>query len=117
MGAGTSPLDAKVNGTPLSVLISQAARLKSVQVAPLRSNYDKQPIFRKNSLFPDEDVALARKKPFHDRMEDANKFKQSGNRASREHRYFDALSQYTKAVSTFIYLEHTNCGWKKEVCV
>ena len=41
----TVPLDTKVDGTPFSVLLSQAVKLKKAQEAPLRSKYDALPSF------------------------------------------------------------------------
>ena len=106
---------ATVDGTPFSVLMSQAIKIKSAQDAPTRSDYDKYPTFYKNSIFPRDEVINARQKPFVDRMADALKFKREGNQAFDEKRYFDAITKYEMALSVFKYLENVNQNWKTEV--
>ena len=61
----TVPLDTKVDGTPFSVLLSQAVKLKTAQEAPLRSKYDALPSFYQNSIFPREQVIVARSLTMH----------------------------------------------------
>jgi len=46
----TSPLDVEVNGTPMSVLLGQAVKLKSAQEKPLRKVFDSFPTFYQNSI-------------------------------------------------------------------
>lgn len=108
---------ASIDGTPFSVLMSQAIKLKSAQEAPRRSIYDnKYPTFYKNSMFPHEEVLHAReKKLFRDRMKDAIRMKEEGNSRFEEGNYLDAIHKYEMAVSVFKYLENVNPNWKTEV--
>lgn len=104
-----------VNGTPFSVLMSQAIKMKSAQEAPTRSKYDTYPTFYKNSIFPYEEVINARKKTFGGRMNDALELKEAGNKAFEEKRYLDAIHRYEMTLSVFKYLNNTNDNWKTEV--
>lgn len=106
---------ANVDGTPFSVLMSQAIKMKTAQEAPSRSKYDAYPTFYKNSIFPREEVIKARAKPFGSRMDDAIVFKKQGNEAFVEKRYLDAITKYEIALSVFHYLENGNPNWKTEV--
>ena len=107
--------DTIINGTPFSVLMSQAIKLKTVQDAPTRSNYDSYSTFYKNSIFPREEVLSARTKPFKERMNDAIQFKMDGNTAMQENCYAEAIIKYEIALSVFKYLENVNPDWKTEV--
>ena len=106
---------ANVDGTPFSVLMSQAIKMKTAQEAPSRSKYDAYPTFYKNSIFPHEEVIKARAKSFYSRMDDAIEFKNQGNEAFVEKRYLDAITKYEIALSVFHYLENVNPNWKTEV--
>jgi len=113
-GNDAAPLDTKVNGTPFSVLLSQAVKLKSAQEAPLRSKFNSFPTFYQNSIFPRDQVDEARGKDFEGRMEDAGRFKNMGNSALKELRYQDAITCYEMALGVFKYLVNTNPNWKTE---
>lgn len=104
-----------IDGTPFSILMSQAIKLKTAQDAPSRSIYDKYPTFYKNSIFPRDEVINARDKPFNERMADAVKWKNDGNRAMEDCGYFEAITKYEIAISVFKYLENCNPNWKSDV--
>ena len=110
-------MDTKLNGVPFSVLISQAAKLKTAQAAPSRSKYDTYPSFYQHSIYPRERVTLARCKQFRERMVDAIKMKNEGNEAFKCSRYDDAITQHEMAISVFRFLENVNPDWKTEVSV
>jgi hypothetical protein len=107
----------KIDGTPFSVLMSQAIKMKTAQDAPSRSIYDKYPTFYKNSLYPRDEVILARGKNFEQRMTHAAHFKHEGNQAMKDDQYIDAITKYEMALSVFKYLENTNPTWKNQVSV
>lgn len=104
-----------IDGTPFSVLMSQAVKLKTAQDAPSRSIYDTYPSFYKNSIFPSDKVIDSRNKPFVQRMKDAVKWKLEGNIAMKEGNFIDAITNYEIALSVFKYLENCNPNWKTEV--
>lgn len=110
----SSPLETKFNGTPLSVLIKQAADLKSAESASLRKNFDRLPIFLQNSIFPNPEVIEARKKPFEFRLLDAVKFKNLGNLNVREKKHYESISHYEMSISVFRWIENENPNWKLE---
>jgi hypothetical protein len=109
-------MDIDVEGTPFSVLMERAVKLKSLRMGEERKKYDEMPRFYQNSIYPHEDVVSARNlAEFQDRLAAANDMKAAGNTAYREGRWSDALFQYEKALSVFRYLQNTNPSWKNEV--
>ncbi len=129
----STPLDAaSVDGTPFSVLLSQAVKLKSAQDATLKCKFESFPTFYQNSIYPRDDVKRARGDDssggggtrnnnivlsFEQRMENAMSFKQCGNVNYQHGKYSDAMVNYEKAMAVFRYLVNTNPNWKNEVRV
>lgn len=110
-----SPLEqTKINGTPLSVLIKQAADLKSAQSASLRKNFDRLPTYLQNSIFSNCEVIEARNKPFESRLSDAMKFKNMGNLEVREGKYYESIAYYEMSISVFRWINNMNPNWKTE---
>mmetsp|Transcript_39421 Transcript_39421/g.80858 ORF Transcript_39421/g.80858 Transcript_39421/m.80858 type:complete len:395 (+) Transcript_39421:1641-2825(+) len=102
-------------GTPFSVLMNQAFRLKNAQLASSRSTFDSYPTFYQNSLFPQpEIVALRSSSSFEERLEGASKIKEEGNAAYYNNEYGDAVQKYEMAISVFRYLQNTNLDWKSK---
>ncbi|KAL7528785.1 hypothetical protein ACHAWF_002713 [Thalassiosira exigua] len=97
-----------VDGTPFSVVMDRAVKLKTEQTKHLRKKYDEFPSFYANSIFPRDGVVDARKRQFDDRLAAATRMKEDGNAAYREGRLDDALSKYESALS------NTNPEWKTE---
>lgn len=104
-----------IDGTPFSVLMSQAVKLKTAQDAPSRAIYDRYPTFYKNSIYPREEVKNARKKPFKERMDDSIQWKNDGNREMKEGNNLEAITKYEMALSVFKHLENCNPDWKTQV--
>lgn len=105
-----------IDGTPFSVLMDRAVKLKTKQVGEERRRYDKMPSFYQHSIFPHEDVIAARNlDDFDARLAAAGELKSTGNSAFNEGRFGDALFQYEKALSVFRYLENSNPNWKNQV--
>ena len=104
-----------VDGTPFSVLMDRAVKLKSLQMSKERTKFDSMPSFHQNSIFPNDEVNAVRNlSDFNVRLAAASHIKDEGNVAYHEGRLSDALSQYEKALSVFRYLENTNPEWKTE---
>ncbi|KAL7483387.1 hypothetical protein ACHAW6_009038 [Cyclotella cf. meneghiniana] len=104
-----------VDGTPFSVLMDRAVKLKSFDLSKHRSHYDSMPGFYQHSIFPNDDVLAARSLcEFNDRLGAAKQMKDEGNSAYREGRLHDALSKYENALAVFRFIENTNPSWKTE---
>jgi|AntRauTorckE5430_2_1112549.scaffolds.fasta_scaffold07420_3 tetratricopeptide (TPR) repeat protein len=108
------PLDTTVNGTPMSVLLSQAVKLKSAQEQPLRKQFDAFPVFLQNSIFPRQETIDARAAPFEERFETATKLKMLGNKFAKDGNHVDSLNQYEMSLSVFKWIENSNPNWKNE---
>ena len=106
-----------VDGTPFSVLMDRAVKIKTMQSKHERIKYDAYPSFYANTIFPtnDDEVATARRLgQFDEKLAIANAMKEEGNSAYRDGRYRDALSRYEMAASVFRYLENANPEWKTQ---
>ena len=108
-----------VDGTPFSILMDRAVKLKALQTKHEQEKYDKLPAFYQNTLFAcdsgiGKDVIDAREKAFEERLNEAVRIKEEGNSAFQEGRLKDAISKYESALSIFRYLENTNPDWKTE---
>ena len=117
-GSGTDnkPMDANVNGTPFSVLLDQAVKMKTAQDSTLRTKYDSYPRYYQNSLFPREEVLKARTlSTYAERMQFAQAMKETGNEAFQEKDYDKAMLNYEMAAGIFKFIENTNPSFKTEV--
>jgi hypothetical protein len=104
-----------VDGTPFSVLMDRAVKLKNLQSKHDRIKYDARPSFYQNTIFPNDDVASARQLgKFDERLAAANHFKEEGNSSFRDGRLHDALIKYEMAASVFRFLENNNPEWKSQ---
>jgi tetratricopeptide (TPR) repeat protein len=115
-GLETSPLDVEVNGTPMSVLLGQAVKLKSAQEKPLRKVFDSFPTFYQNSLFSGQDVVDIRALVgFEERLEAADKLKVLGNSLAKDGKYVESVNQYEMALSAITWIGNKkNHSWKSE---
>jgi tetratricopeptide (TPR) repeat protein len=104
-----------VDGTPFSVLMDRAVKLKTLQSKHERIKYDAHPSFYGNTIFPNDEVAIARRLgQFDEKLAVANAMKEEGNSAYRDGRFRDALARYEMAASVFRYLENANPEWKTQ---
>jgi hypothetical protein len=104
-----------VDGTPFSVHMDRAVKLRSVQSKHERLKYDAYPSFYAKTIFPNDDVSNARRLgPFVERLAAANRMKEEGNFAFHDGRPSDALKKYEMAASVFRFLENTNPEWKSQ---
>jgi len=110
----TNPMDQTIDGTPFSVLLSQAAKLKTAQSATYREQFDRFPKFYQNSLFHSPKTVSWASVTFSDQMELAVALKLNGNAAFKKSHFRDALSNYEKAIAVWNYLENVNPKWKSE---
>ncbi|KAL3827445.1 hypothetical protein ACHAXA_003179 [Cyclostephanos tholiformis] len=104
-----------VDGTPFSVHMDRAVKLRSLQTRHERLKYDAFPSFYANTIFPNDDVSNARRLgQFDERLAAANRMKEEGNSAFHNDRPRDALKKYEMAASVFRFLKNTNLEWKSQ---
>ena len=103
-----------INGTPFSVLMDQAVRLKTAQLASSRAKFDSFPSFYQQSLFASPAVQVLRCKGIEERLIAARQLKEDGNASFYNKDYGDALNKYAEGVSIFRYLENKNAEWKSQ---
>lgn len=104
-----------MDGTPFSVLMDRAVKLKTSQTAHERAKYDAFPSFYAGTICPNAEVAAVRAlTEFSARLAAAHGMKEEGNAAFRGGRPDDARTRYQTALSVFRYLENTNPRWKSE---
>lgn len=104
-----------IDGTPLSVLMDRAVKIKSLQSAHLSQKYNALPSFIQSSIFPSDEVITARRlDSFTDRFDAAMTLKDDGNAAYREGRFDEALEKYKASLAIFRFVENTNPNIKNE---
>ncbi|KAL3762521.1 hypothetical protein ACHAW5_008447 [Stephanodiscus triporus] len=104
-----------VDGTPFSVLMDRAVKLKYFQSKHDRLKYDAHPSFYQKTIFHNDDVASERRlDQFDERFAAANRFKEEGNSSFRDGRLHDALIKYEMAASVFRFLQNKNPEWKSQ---
>ena len=104
-----------IDGTPFSVLMDRAVKLKSSQTAHQSEKYNSFPSFYSGTIWPNEEATKARKlNAFSERLAAANLMKEEGNSAFRDGRLSDAMKKYEMALSVFRFLENTNPRWKSQ---
>ena len=108
-----------IDGTPFSVIINRAMKLKTLQSKHERVKFDSHPSFYANTVFPNNNnddaaiVSAKRQLPrFDERLAIATQLKDEGNTAFHDGRLSDARTKYEMAVSIFRYLVNTNTEWK-----
>ncbi|KAK3271667.1 hypothetical protein CYMTET_19999, partial [Cymbomonas tetramitiformis] len=80
-------------------LLSKAAELKTAQLKETRRAWEAAPEWMKNTLThekPPDEVAVLRSKPFEERLESAQSFKNDGNASFKEGKYEAAVKHYVK---------------------
>ena len=108
-----NPMDAEVDGTPFSVLMNQAVKMKSAQQAPMRENFDSWPRYYQNSIFASDEIKKARSNAsFEEKMKFAESLKSGANELLGSGKLLDANHMYEQALSLFIWAENTNPDWK-----
>ena len=108
-------VDIDVDGTPFSVLMDRAVKLKSSQFSSQRSKWDSYPSFYQNTVFPREEaVDEARGLDFNDRLASATRLKDEGNSSFQDGNLDEALVKYESALAVFRYLVNINPSWKNE---
>lgn len=105
-----------IDGTPFSVLMDRAVKLKSLQMGEDRKFFDSLPAFYQHSIFNQhDDVKSARTLDFNSRLAAAKQMKEEGNAAYGQGRWMDALLRYEKALSVFRHLHSTDPDFKNQV--
>lgn len=104
-----------IDGTPFSVLMDRAVKIKSHQSTHLARKFNALPSFIQSSIFPSDEVINARLlDSFTDRFDAAMTWKDDGNAAYREGRFDEALEKYQASLAIFRFVENTNPNIKNE---
>ncbi len=105
----------EVDGTPFSILMDRAVKIKCLQLKRDRVKYDAFPAFYANTIYPNNVVSAARRcSTFQEQLDAAYHMKEAGNKAFRDEYFHVAVTKYGMAVSVFRYLENTNPNWKSQ---
>ena len=104
-----------IDGTPFTVLMDRAVKIKSLQSAQLARKYNASPSFIQSSIFASDEVINARNlDSFTDRLGAAIAWKEDGNAAYRDGQFDEALEKYQMSLSLFRFVENTNPNIKNE---
>lgn len=104
-----------IDGTPFSVLLDRAVKIKSFQSSQLARKYNALPSFIQSSIFASDEVINARNADsFTERFDAAMTWKEDGNAAYREGRFDEAFENFKMSIALFRFVENTNPNVKKE---
>mmetsp|Transcript_18241 Transcript_18241/g.37203 ORF Transcript_18241/g.37203 Transcript_18241/m.37203 type:complete len:568 (+) Transcript_18241:142-1845(+) len=110
-----NPMDAEIDGTPFSVLMNQAVKMKTAQQATYREKFDSWPRYYQNSIFASDEVKAARDNPsFEEKMKFAESLKSEANELLNANKLLDANHKYEQALSVFVWAENTDPDWKNK---
>ena len=110
-----NPMDAEIDGTPFSVLMNQAVKMKGAQQATYREKFDSWPRYYQNSIFASDEVKTARANPsFDEKMKFAETLKSEANQLLNAGKLLDANHKYEQALSVFVWAENTDPDWKNK---
>lgn len=101
--------------TPFSILMQQAAALRTSRQAPLRKKYDSWPRWYQSSLFSKDDVICVRSLKFEQKLTFASDCKVQGNNFYLNDDIYEAMNAYERALAVFSWAEPTDPDWKKKV--
>eukprot|EP00602_Paraphysomonas_sp_CaronLab_P005723 CAMPEP_0185030514 /NCGR_PEP_ID=MMETSP1103-20130426/17517_1 /TAXON_ID=36769 /ORGANISM="Paraphysomonas bandaiensis, Strain Caron Lab Isolate" /LENGTH=499 /DNA_ID=CAMNT_0027565687 /DNA_START=1 /DNA_END=1497 /DNA_ORIENTATION=+ len=99
---------------PFSVLMQQAANIKTKQNEVFRHRYDSWPKWYQHSMFAKEDVAAVRSRCFSDKLQFALSCKSKGNEFLAEGKEYEAMHEYERAMSVFKWVVNKKENWKKQ---
>jgi hypothetical protein len=103
---------------PFEVIMQQAAKLKTDQMAPNRRKYDASPMWYQHSLFSVDAIIKARDTlSFPELYQYGVDLKDIGNLEYKEGNMLGAMNEYEKALSLFKWLKPLREDWKKRVCM
>jgi len=111
-------MDAEVNGTPFSVLMQQAVKMKTAQSEPFKRTFESWPRFYQNSVFSKEDIVSLREKgDFGELMARAKEIKEDANKkvtSSNGNEVMEANHLYEQALSLFKWATNDDPKWKEK---
>ena len=107
-----------MDDTPFDVVMQQAAKLKTEQLAVYRRKYDTFPLWYQHSLFSVDYIIRARDTfEFEELHRFGLELKKSGNEDYEAENIHGAINYYEKVLSLFKWLKPTREDWKKRVCL
>ena len=105
-----------IDDTPFDVIMQQAMKLKTEQLAVNRRKYDASPLWYQHSLFSIDEVIEARNTLEFTELHDYGvQLKEKGNQEFKEGNILGAMNEYEKALSLFKWLKPLRDDWKKRV--
>jgi len=96
--------DLEVDGTPFSVLMDQAVKLKSSSGKVLRKRYDSYPRYVQESMFHDENMKSLRSLEFEERIQATEEINEVGKMLFVQSQFLEASIQYQNALRFSFFL-------------
>ena len=106
--------DVQIEGTPFSVLMQQAVKLKSESGKPFRRHYDALPRYVQESMFATEQTVERRLLPFEGRYEASCSLNEEGKRLFKGGDFGSSMVKFQEALSLWHYVENTLPDWRKK---
>lgn len=122
MSTSNDPMQISIDGTPFSVLMDRAVKLKTAQEAGDKKDFKSRPKFVQDTIFhaygPRKDEVVCSRsnnKSMAEKLHFADILRVEGNVHFKNERYNEAYECYSMAAGIFRYLENNNPKWKDEV--
>lgn len=106
--------DAKIDGTPFSVLMQQAVKLKTHIHKIDRVKFDRWPKFYQNSAFVKDEQRLERQLPYSERIKVATNYKKLGDQKFLDGNFLEAGLNYEWALGLFKWATPQDPNWRQK---
>jgi hypothetical protein len=111
--------DLQMDGTPLSVLMQQAAEMKTLELSLDRKRFDALPLPLRNSLYLSKDATLTAFQlsscPFLQRENYSLACKEQGNILFCRENYWAAKTEYEKSLAVWQFVRSRHENWHHRV--
>ncbi|KAJ8608123.1 hypothetical protein CTAYLR_010248 [Chrysophaeum taylorii] len=107
-------MDAKIDGTPFSVLMQQAVKLKTHMHKVDRVQFDRWPKFYQNSAFVRDEQRVERGLAYGERLQCAFRYKNEADAKWRSKKWLEAGLNYEWALGLFKWATPTDPNWRNK---
>ena len=106
----------EIEGTPFSVLMEQAVKLKSESGKPFRRRYDTLPRYVQESMFASDEFQQLQSLPFFERYEVSYQLNEEGKAHFLKGDFHTSILKFQESLSLWHFVRNTAPEWKtKEI--
>lgn len=98
---------------PFQKLMEDASKIKGAQMEQLRQDFERMPVYMKNTFFCTGDQLEGRKLSLDERVERSQQLRNDGNASFQDEAFDEAADLYQQAFGLLTYVESTDPEWRK----